>query len=140
MTYLHKTVAQVMEDAREQIAHPTGPKPGGMWTGRCQQFCRTMYGVPAWSGTAIGAWNRIPRQHKHYTAPGTAPRGALLYFAGGSTGHVMIAAGVTTHNKAISTDYMETGHVDYCPRTIPRWGLRYVGWSAWTPFGELRVG
>jgi hypothetical protein len=136
MTYLHKTVAEVMADARAQVAHPTQN-----WRGRCQSFCRTMYGVRAWSGSAIGAWNKIPRQHKHVGGrPSDAPRGALLYFRGGTYGHVMIAAGVKTHNKAIGTDYVETGHVDFCPRTIPNWGnLTYVGWSAWTPFGELRV-
>jgi hypothetical protein len=142
--YLKKTVQQVMEDAREQIHHPTGPKPGGRWDGRCQQFCRTMYGIPAWGGTAAICWSKIPPQFRHtHGGPSSAPRGALLYFvnrSGRGAGHVMIAAGVRTHNKAIGTDYQRQGKVDFCPRGIPNWGnLKYVGWSAYTPFGFLRV-
>lgn len=134
--YLKKTVQQVMTDARAEIKNPSKS-----WKGLCQSFCRTMYGVPAWASSASAAWDKIPAQHRHtHGGPEAAPRGALLYFKGGKYGHVMIAAGVRTKNKAIGTDYQRTGKVDYCPRRIPNWGnLKYVGWSAWTPYGELKV-
>jgi hypothetical protein len=137
--YLKKTVQQVMADARREIKAPSRG-----WKGMCQSFCRSMYGVPAWAGSASAAWNLIPRQHKHVGgSPSQAPRGAVLYFvnkSGRGSGHAMLAAGIKTHNKAIGTDYMRNNRVDYCPRTIPNWGnLKYVGWSPWTPFGELNV-
>ena len=137
--YLKKTVQQVMADARREI-----DTPSRNWKGMCQSFCRTMYGVPAWAPSASAAWAKIPRQHKHIGGTvSQAPRGAVLYFvnkSGKGAGHAMIAAGIKTRNKAISTDYMRQGKVDYVPRTIPNWGnLKYVGWSAWTPYGELKV-
>jgi hypothetical protein len=133
--YLDRTVSEVMAFARDEINHPDRD-----YSGLCQSFCRTAYDVDAWAASAVAAWNRIPRQHKHIGGkPGQAPRGALLYFSGGKYGHVMIAAGIKSHDKAISNDYMRQGRIDYCPRDLPRWGLTYLGWSSWTPFGELRL-
>jgi hypothetical protein len=107
----------------------------------CQSFCRQAYGVPAWAPSAISAWGKIPRNQKHVGGrPSAAPRGALLYYAIGKYGHVTIAAGIKTSDKCISNDYVARGDIDYAPRTLPRWGARYLGWSNWTPFGELRVG
>jgi len=137
--YLKKTVQEVMADARREIANPSRN-----WKGLCQGFVRTQYGVQAWAPSAAAAWAKIPRQHKHIGGtPSQAPRGACLYYvnkSGKGFGHVMIAAGIKTRNKAIGTDYQRQGKPDYCPRTIPNWGnLKYVGWSAWTPEGELHV-
>ena len=133
--YLKRTVAEVMAFSRGQIVHPTRS-----WRGMCQSHCRSAYGVPAWAPSAISAWNKIPRQHKHVGgSPSQAPRGALLYYSGGQFGHVAIAAGIKTHDKCLSNDYVRQGKIDYAPRTFPRWGLKYLGWSAWTPYGELNV-
>jgi hypothetical protein len=138
--FLDRTVDEVMRYAKGQIRHPT-PPIGNDWDHLCQAFCRSAYDVDAWAPSAILAWGKIPRTQKHARGnPSAAPRGALLYFAGGKYGHVMIAAGIKTHDKAISNDYVRQGQINYCPRTIPRWGLRYLGWSNWTPFGELKVG
>jgi hypothetical protein len=52
---------------------------------------------------------------------------------------VAIAAGIKTHDKCLSNDYVRQGKIDYAPRTFQRWGLKYLGWSAWTPYGELNV-
>lgn len=135
MGWLDRDVDEVMKWARDQIKHPTQD-----WDHLCLSFCRQAYGVPAFAPSAIAAWGLIPRRQKHAGGkPSQAPRGAMLYFAGGKYGHVMLAAGKKTNDKAISNDYMRKGKIDYCPRTIPRWGLRYLGWSNWTPYGELKV-
>lgn len=133
--YLDRTVADVMRFGRDEIVHPDRS-----YNGLCQSFCRTAYGVPAWAASAIGAWNRIPRDQKRVGGkPSEAPRGALLYYAGGTYGHVAIAAGIKTRDKCLSNDYVRQGRIDYAPRTFDRWGLRYLGYSNWTPFGELRL-
>jgi hypothetical protein len=67
-----------------------------------------------------------------------APRGALLYYSGGRYGHVAIATG-RTNLRCLSNDYVRQGKIDYAPRSFSRWGLHYVGWSVWTPYGELRL-
>jgi hypothetical protein len=57
---------------------------------------------------------------------------------GGSYGHVMIAIGKSTNDKALSNDYVRRGKIDKAtPRDLPRWGLQVVGYSFWTPYGEL---
>jgi hypothetical protein len=130
---MRKNVQEVMAWGRHQMEHPSQD-----WSGKCQSFCRQAYGVDAWSGSAIGAWGLIPRKFKVTGKdPSKAPRGAILYYAGGKYGHAAIAAGIKTHDKAQSTDYQEQGQIGYAPRTFDRWGLRYLGHSFWTPFGEL---
>lgn len=132
---LPATVDEVIAWGRGQIRNPSQD-----WTCKCQSFCRQSYQVSAWSGSAIGAWNRIPAKHKSIGGkPGEAPRGALLYYAGGSFGHVAIAIGKKTSDKCLSNDYVRKGKIDVAPRTFPRWGLKYQGWSAWTPFGVLEL-
>lgn len=132
---LPKTVNQVIRDGRAQINNPTQD-----WTGLCQSFCRQMYGVNAWAPSAIDAWTKIPKGQKVVGGkPNDAPRGALLYYAGGKYGHVAIAIGKKTHDKCLSNDYIRQGEIDVAPRTFPRWGIKYLGWSAWTPYGSLDV-
>jgi hypothetical protein len=131
---LHRTVHDVITFSRGQITKPTQS-----WDGLCQSHCRQAYGVEAWSDSAIHAWGLTPRKFKVTGRPVTAaPRGALLYYAGGKYGHVAIAAGIKTHDKCLSNDYVRQGKIDYAPRTFPGWGLRYLGYSFWTPFGELQ--
>lgn len=133
--YLDRDVKEVMTWARAQRKDPSRD-----WTMLCQSFCRQAYGVQAWAPSAISAWGKIPRAYKHVGGkPSQAPRGALLYYAIGKHGHVAIAAGIKTHDKCLSNDYVERGQIDYAPRTFSRWGARYLGWSTWTPFGSLRV-
>jgi hypothetical protein len=131
---MRSSVQEVMAWSRHQIDHPTQD-----WSGLCQSHCRQAYGVGAWSDSAIHAWGLIPRKFKIAGRdPYKAPRGALLYYAGGKYGHVAIAAGIKTHDKCLSNDYVRQGHIDYCDRKFPRWGLRYLGYSFWTPYGELK--
>lgn len=134
--YLPRTVAEVMAFARGEIKSPDID-----YSVLCQRFCRTAYGVPAWASSARKAWDAIPANRKHVGGkPTDAPRGALLYYDIGQFGHVAIAAGVKTDTRCISNDYVRRGKIDYAPRALPRWGVKYLGWSAWTPFGELKVG
>jgi len=132
--FLDKTVDQVMAFSTGQITHPTQS-----WQGMCQSHCRHAYGVPAWAPSAIAAWKRIPNEFKHRGKPEDAPRGAILYYSGGKYGHVALAAGKTTKDKCLSNDYMRPTKIDYAPRTFPRWGLTYLGWSNWTPYGVLKL-
>ena len=133
--WLKRSVEEAIEFGWEQVKAPTQD-----WTGLCQSFCRQSYGVPAWSGSAIGAWKKIPAKHKHAGGdPSEAPRGALLYYSGGQYGHVALAIGKKTTWKCLSNDYQTKGRIGQAPRTFPRWGIRYLGWSAWTPFGSMKL-
>lgn len=131
---LDRTVQEVMAHSRRQIAHPDQD-----WKGMCQSHVRQAYGVPAWAPSAIAAWRRIPSEFKHRGNPKDAPRGAALYYEGGKYGHVAIAAGIKTNDKCLSNDYVRQGEIDYAPRDFKRWGLKYLGWSNWTPYGILSV-
>jgi len=134
MAKVIRTADQVIAWSRAQIEHPSQS-----WKGLCQSHCRQAYGIPAWSGSAIGAWKLIPAGKKHPGKdPAKAPRGALLYYSGGKYGHVAIAIGKKTSDKCLSNDYVRPGMIDVAPRSFAGWGLKYLGWSTWTPFGELR--
>lgn len=122
----------------DRIDRLDGPKPGGLWTARCQQFVRAAYGVPAWAESAAEAWERIPVEQRFAGGlPAFAPRGAALYYRIGAHGHVALAVGVDGRRNALSNDYMRQGRIDLAPRGFPRWGVRFLGWSYWTPFGSM---
>ena len=130
---LDRSVDDVIAWARAQVEDPSQD-----WTALCQRFARKAYDVPAWASSAIGAWGKIPAQKRHIAGkPSDAPRGALLYYAGGKYGHVAIAVGKRTKRACLSNDYVRSGRIDQAPRTFPRWGLTYLGWSFWTPYGEM---
>lgn len=140
--YLKRSVDDVIAWSSAQIDHPTQD-----WFNRCQSHCRQAYGVDVWgydpvtgSSSAWGAWKQIPADKKVETSdPRKAGRGALIYYRGGDYGHVTIAIGKSTTDKVLSNDYKRRGRIDKCStRDLPRWGLTVVGYSFWTPFGELR--
>jgi hypothetical protein len=135
MGYLARSVDDVIDWSRKQIDHPTQD-----WYNLCQSHCRQAYGVGAWAGSAWEAWGKIPDAEKVKTSDARrAPRGALIYYKGGSYGHVTIAIGKTTDTNVLSNDYKRKGRIDECStRDLPRWGLTVVGYSFWTPAGELR--
>lgn len=133
---LTRDVDDAIAWGKNQITNPSQD-----WTGLCQSFVRQCDGVSAWAGSAIEAWGKIPNSEK--VAGGTpfdAPRGSAIYFAGGAYGHVALCIGKTTNTKCLSNDYVRSGMIDEAPRDFPRWGLTYLGWSFWTPYGELRPG
>jgi hypothetical protein len=135
MKKLDRTVDQVIAWSRAQSKHPTQS-----WSGKCQSHCRQAYGVNAWAASAIIAWKKIPPEYRHDGGkPSAAPRGALLYYSGGEYGHVAIAIGRKTSTNCMSNDYVRPGEIDSCSRLFPRWGLTYLGWSNWTPFGVLAL-
>ena len=120
---------------RGQITAPTQS-----WKGLCQSFVRSCDGVGAWSPSAYDAWLKIPAAHK--TPAGdihAAPRGAALYFKHASgdphPGHVVLA----TKTNCLSNDIYRSGMIDVAPRDIfiKKWNMTYLGWSLWTPSGEL---
>ena len=133
--YLERNVNEVITWSRNQVKDPTQD-----WTGLCQSHCRQAYGVGAWAGSAIIAWRAIPAAQKHLgIKPSIAPRGSLLYYDIGKFGHVAIAIGKRTNGSCLSNDYVRQGMIDACSREFPRWGATYLGWSAWTPYGSLRL-
>jgi len=133
--YLPRNINEVITWSRNQVKDPTQD-----WTGLCQSHCRQAYGVPAWAGSAIIAWGNIPKAQKTIGGkPSDAPRGALLYYDIGQWGHVAIAIGKRTSSSCLSNDYVRKGMIDACSRDFPRWGVKYLGHSAWTPFGSLRL-
>ena len=133
--YLSRNINEVITWSRNQIKDPTQD-----WTGLCQSHCRQAYGVGAWAGSAIIAWRAIPAAQKHPgIKPSSAPRGSLLYYDIGKFGHVAIAIGKKTNTSCLSNDYVRQGMIDACSREFPRWGAIYLGWSAWTPVGSLRL-
>jgi hypothetical protein len=114
--------------------------PTQSWSNLCQSACRQSYGVAAWSDSAKNAWRQIPSSKRvDGGSPFDAPRGALIYFDSGTYGHVALCKGKTTDDKAWSNDYVSDGDIDSAPRDFPRWGLHYVGWSTWTPYGSMRL-
>jgi hypothetical protein len=133
--YLPRNVNEVITWSRNQVKDPTQD-----WTGLCQSHCRQAYGVGPWAASAIIAWRAIPAAQKTVGGtPSDAPRGSLLYYDIGQFGHVAIAIGKRTHGSCLSNDYVRRGMIDACSREFPRWGVKYLGWSAWTPFGSLRL-
>src|ERR1700750_1720340 len=94
--------------------------------GYCLQVCRTWAGISARYPTAASAW--IHNTHKHRNR--NPPRGAAVYWLGGSRGygHIAISLG---HGRIRSTDAGGSGRVATVPLGwIERnWGQRYVGWS-----------
>jgi len=133
--YLPRNVNEVITWSRNQVKDPTQD-----WTGLCQSHCRQAYGVGPWAASAIIAWRSIPAAQKTIGGkPSDAPRGSLLYYDIGQFGHVAIAIGKRTHGSCLSNDYVRRGMIDACSREFPRWGVKYLGWSAFTPYGSLRL-
>ena len=133
--YLKRSVDEAIEWAWGQAKDPSQD-----WTGLCQSFCRQAYGVGPWAASAIKAWERIPKAKKVIGgSPEDAPRGVLLYYSGGQFGHVALAIGKKTNRSCLSNDYVARGKIGRAPRGFPRWGIRYLGYSAWTPLGTMQI-
>lgn len=98
--------------------------------GMCGQFCAAAYGY-GFSGyrDAVAQWQATPLSLRH-EGERNAPRGALLFWSGGSQahGHVAISDGA---GNVWSIDISGPGTVSRVPAgTITsRWGLPYLGWA-----------
>ena len=136
MGYLSTDVDELIEWSRRQITNPSQD-----WYNLCQSHCRQAARVGAWASSAWEAWKATPSNKRvEASNPAGAPRGAFLYYSGGSYGHVAIAIGKTTNDKCLSNDWKRRGRIDETPRTFPGWGIKYVGYSFWTPYGEVAPG
>ena len=95
--------------------------------GHCLQWSREQAGIPSKYADAASAW-----QHAIGRRPGDLrpPRGAAVYWTGGSSGygHIAISLG---DGKVRSTDAAGSGQVATVPirRLSAEWHLRYAGWA-----------
>lgn len=98
--------------------------------GYCLREVRECYGVGPKAADAIGAW--LDAKHKHIeTDPRRIPRGAPIFWSGGSGGHGHIAIKAGAKN-CWSTDIKRPGYFDKVPVSLiaERWGLKLLGWSS----------
>lgn len=105
--------------------------------GMCLKYVRTWLEIPSSASDAIGAWNAADHKHKDSQKP---PRGAPVFWKGGSSGHGHIALAVDTDDGR-STDTPSSGKVSTQNGNWWRnnWGLEYLGWTedlngVWIPY------
>jgi uncharacterized protein YraI len=95
--------------------------------GMCDHLVALAYGRSA-SGhyDAISHWKATPSRYRH--SGRAVPAGGLVFFSGGSHGHVAISTG---DGKVISNDIGGKG--TYTSTTISKienkWGDKYLGWT-----------
>lgn len=95
--------------------------------GQCLKTVRQYYNVPSKYGTATQSW--FEADHKHFSSDGRdAPRGAPVWWTGGSSGagHIAISCG---GGVCMSTDWKEAGKVNYAHINdiTSHWNLNYKG-------------
>src|SRR4051794_11091314 len=95
--------------------------------GMCQQQTRLWAGTPARSPDAATAWRNVNHKHRDKNPP----RGAFVFWVGGSRGfgHVATSLG---RRRIRSTDAAGLGHVGTRPLGWfgRNWtSLRYAGWA-----------
>lgn len=96
--------------------------------GYCLQWCRERADIPAVYPDASTAWRHAVHRHKGDRHP---PRGAMVYWVGGSSGygHIAVAIG---NDLVRSTDANGSGNVatrslDWFERSWP--SITFVGWA-----------
>lgn len=108
--------------------------PSEDWTGFCQKFVRSCYGIPALFGSAWLQWLGADEEDKHRgDSPSEAPVGAVLCFKGaGPFGHIDLAARPFPNGTAAawSNDLVTWGQIDKVARVAPTaaWGQGYLGY------------
>jgi hypothetical protein len=103
------------------------------WTGYCQRFVRTCYGIPSGFSSAWTQWLGADDEDRHPGgSPANAPVGsALCYKGSGPHGHIMLAARPDGDEPgAWSNDLVRAGDIDWASRTAPttKWGQGYLGY------------
>lgn len=97
--------------------------------GTCLRQVRTCYAVAAQYPSAAEAWTNAKLKHRT-TDIQTIPRGAPVFWTGGSQGfgHIAIASG---KDYCWSTDILRNGYFDHVPIATIRnkWGMTLVGWT-----------
>ncbi|GAA1797304.1 hypothetical protein GCM10009795_048410 [Nocardioides hankookensis] len=95
--------------------------------GQCLGWAREQADIPSRYSTAATAWDHATGRHPHDLTP---PKGAAVYWTGGSAGagHVAISVG---HGRVRSSDAGGSGVVaTISVRKLTRdWHLTYVGWA-----------
>lgn len=95
--------------------------------GYCLQWSRERAAIGALQPDAASAWNHAMRRHPGDRNP---PRGAMVYWLGGSHGygHIAVAVG---GGRIRSTDAGGSGRVATVDVGWPEraWGLSYAGWA-----------
>lgn len=100
--------------------------------GMCLMYTRTWLEIPGGTVDAITAWHNA--KHKHIQGRDRdaqhPPKGAPVFWGGGSAGHGHIALAVNDH-MGRSTDTASTGAVGTRDGDWWRvnWGLPYLGWT-----------
>ncbi|WP_433172836.1 hypothetical protein [Actinoallomurus sp. CA-150999] len=95
---------------------------------RCDHVMALAYGFDhSGSADAIAHWRAIPARYKH-ADDRDVPGGALVFFSGGSHGHVAISTG---GQGIISTDIHGPGTFtrSSIDEITGRWGQHYLGWA-----------
>lgn len=114
---------QVADKARGYSEHAT------YWgVGYCLKFSRNCAGAPAAAHDAITAWREADHRH---SSGGTPPRGAMVFWSGGSAGHGHIAVS-DGGGYVWSTDILRPGKVDRVSLAYlgAKWGnLHLLGWA-----------
>lgn len=103
-------------------------------TGMCLQQVRLWADIPARYPDAATAWEHTEDRHPGGTS--TPPRGALVFWTGGSDGHGHIACSLG-NGRIRTTDGDGPGRIATRPLTwiTAEWGLPLAGW-AWDVNGH----
>lgn len=114
----------VVKNADEAVGNANAAK--NCDPGYCLKYTRTWHGIASKEADAADAWANATGKHAGDKHP---PRGAPVFWTGGSSGHGHIA--IARGNDMRSTDIPSSGKVGNDPGSWPRqkWGLKYVGWA-----------
>lgn len=95
--------------------------------GQCLQWSREQAGIPSKYSDASTAWRHATGRRSGNANP---PRGAAVYWTGGSHGYGHIAISVG-HHKVRSSDAGGSGRVATVSirELSKKWHLKYAGWS-----------
>lgn len=124
------TTGRVISGTPFEFAQAEHEKASRNWHNCCQMFTRMAFGVPSdGTPTAAAGWARAKYKHPE-TNPLNIPRGAAVYWTGGSSGagHAAVSRG---NGMVWGTDLVRDGQVDVYPieAVHARWGLTLVGWT-----------
>lgn len=117
-----RAVEAAIRWGRRQISAPSQD-----WTRLCLSFVRQAYNLPAVYPSAIAAWNGADLK-RHTTNAATIPRGAPVFWQGGTWGHVAISLGDGT---CLSNDVRRRGRIDRVriDAISAAWGFRLLGYT-----------
>jgi hypothetical protein len=95
--------------------------------GQCLGWTREQADIPSLYDDAASAWEHATDRHPGDTTP---PKGAAVYWLGGSSGHghVAISLGDGRVRSSDAGGYGVVGTIQL-QRLTREWGLEYAGWS-----------